>query len=153
MTNFKTWNSMNLRFFTFLRLPLSIQKYSIAYYIIYLNCTFAIHGNCAYLTQGIKIKNSLNETILVLLQNMRLPCWKLRNLSASTKWYRKLELRSYYCNKSYSWRNGTHKIWENLVTFYFIYYGCLNVSHLQVAPKILSHQAGEEGLYWKTKEQ
>ena len=34
LTNLKTWNSKNARFFEFLRLPLSIQKYLSAYYTI-----------------------------------------------------------------------------------------------------------------------
>ena len=54
---------------------------------------------------GIRMKDSLNETILVLLHNMRLPCWKMCNPSAGTRWYGNLEWPYYF--KSYSWRNGT----------------------------------------------
>ena len=111
LTNLKTWNSKNAQFFEFLRLPLSIQKYLIAYYTIKYNFSFAVHKTCAYFSLGIRMKDSQNETTLFLLHNMRLPCWKMRNPSAGTRWYRNLEWPSYYFlisfYKSYSWRNRT----------------------------------------------
>ena len=85
LTNLKTCNSINPRFVAFLRLPLSIQKYLIAYYTIQYNFSLAIHKNCVYFSLGIRMKDSLNETMLVLLHNMRLPCCKMCNPSAGTR--------------------------------------------------------------------
>ena len=85
LTNLKTCNSVNPRFVAFLRLPLRIQKYLLAYYTIYYNFSFAIHKNCTYYSLRIGMKDSLNETILFLLHNMILPCWKMRNPSAGTR--------------------------------------------------------------------
>ena len=50
LSNLKICNLINPGFVAFLRLPLSIQKYLIAYY------TFGIHKNCVYFSMGIRMK-------------------------------------------------------------------------------------------------
>ena len=67
--------------------------------------------SCAYFSLGIRMKGSLNETILVLLPNTRLPCWKMCNPSVGARWCVNLEW-PYYFNKSYSWSNENLR--ENL---------------------------------------
>ena len=91
LTNLKSWNSINPWFVGFLRLPLSIQKYLIAYYTILYNFSFPIHKNCANFSLGIRMKDSLNETILALLASMRLPCWKMCIPSAGTRYSQNLK--------------------------------------------------------------